>query len=220
LISIIIPVFNGERYIVQAVSSAINQTYEKKEIIVVDDGSWDKTPQILRDIEGITVITKKNGGTGSALNAGIKQAKGNWIKWLSSDDILYTDALERMLAHISKIPDHKNCIFYTSYDIIDKDGKFIKHYLEKPHSNPMVRMMQSFYGNASTSLIHKAVFKKIGLFKELPHSEDYEFWLRAIYRGVRMELIPQYTIQYRMHPDQLTNQVGGSLDVEIKKPYA
>jgi len=220
LISIIIPVYNGEKYITQAVCSALNQTYEKREIIVVDDGSLDKTPQILEEIEGITVITKQNGGTGSALNAGIKQAKGNWIKWLSADDVLYTDALERMLTHISTIPAHENCIFYTSYDIIDKDGKFIKHYLEKPHPNPKQRMMKSFYGNGSTTLIHKKVFKKIGLFKEMPHSEDYEFWLRAIHKGVRMELIPFYTLQYRMHPDQLTNRIGGSLDAEIKAPYA
>ena len=220
MISIIIPVYNCKRYVKEAVESALNQTYLRKEVIVIDDGSHDGTAEILEGIKGIKIITKQNGGTGSALNAGITEAKGEWIKWLSADDVMYTDALEQMMTHISKIRDYKNCIFYTSYDIINAEGGFIKHYFERPVENQTEEMMRKFFGNGSTTMIHRSIFHKIGMFKEIPHSEDYEFWLRALHNGIRLELIPSYTIQYRMHQDQLTNTVGGSLDREIRAPYA
>ena len=218
MISIIIPVFNCEKYLGYAIESAIDQTYEDKEIIVVDDGSTDSSLNIALEYD-VKTISKPNGGTGSALNAGISAAKGNWIKWLSADDILYIDALDLMMSYISKIPKHDRCIFYTPYDYIDENNNITGHYQEYPKLEQKTNMLNAFFGNGSTSLIHKSVFDKIGLFKELPHSEDYEFWLRALHNGMKMELIPYYTLKYRRHPDQLTNKVGGSLDQEIKKPY-
>jgi len=83
LISIIIPVYNCERYIAEAIESALNQTWEDKEIIVIDDGSTDGTAEIAKSYK-VIYIYKPNGGTGSALNMGIKLARGDWIKWLSA----------------------------------------------------------------------------------------------------------------------------------------
>ncbi len=218
MISIIIPVYNCERYIAEAIKSAINQTWEDKEIIVIDDGSTDGTADIVKEYK-VTYIYKSNGGTGSALNMGIKLARGDWIKWLSADDVLYPDALELMMRHVVTTSNHDNMIFYTDYDIIDKDGKILKKFQETRRVNQKKDIMRAFYGNGSSSLIHKHVFDKIGLFQEISHSEDYEFWLRATFNGVKLELIQENTLQYRTHPGQLTHKVGGGMDRILKEPY-
>jgi len=186
---------------------------------VVDDGSTDRSLDVALEFPDIIVFSKSNGGTGSALNYGIKHAKGEWIKWLSADDILYYDALTTMMKYVSTTPKHDQCIFYTPYDIINEENEIIGHFEEYPKESQKENMLKCFFGNGSTSLIHKNVFKKIGYFEEMPHSEDYEFWLRAVSNGIRMELIPEYTLRYRSHPDQLTKKVGGSLDNEIKAKY-
>lgn len=212
-VSIIIPVYNGEKYIKQCVDSALAQSYEKTEVIVIDDGSTDNTLNILCTIPSITILIKPNGGTASALNTGIKNAKGTWIHWLSADDVMYSDCIEKLMSYEKD----NNSIYYTHYDIIDQDNNSLGQFNEPLRDES--QLWSFFYGNGSTSLIHKDVFAKCGLFDDsLSHSEDYEFWLRAtqVY-GVKLKLIPEYTIQYRRHPDQLTNKVGGSLDSIIKE---
>lgn len=212
IISVIIPVYNGEKYIKQAIESVQKQTFTNYEIIVVDDGSTDSTLDIITQIEGITVLIKPNGGTASALNCGIRNAKGDWIKWLSADDVMYPNCLQLLMNNIQE----KDRIYYTNYDIIDQNNNSIGVFVEPKRDES--ELWGFFFGNGSSSLIHKSVFEKCGVFDEsLGHSEDYEFWLRAtqVY-GVKMQLIPEMTIRYRRHPDQLTNKVGGSLDSLIK----
>jgi len=218
MISIIIPTYNCEKYIKFAIESALNQTYEDKEIIVVDDGSTDNTLDIITQIADITVLIKPNGGTADALNTGIRNANGDWIKWLSADDMLYPDALELMMNSIEKMDHTDNSIFYSHYDIIDESGIITGHF-EEPKTREKGELWKRFYGNGSTSLIHKKVFAKCGLFDStMKHSEDYEFWLRCseVY-GVKLQLVDEYTLKYRVHKDQLTNKIGGSLDEEIRK---
>ena len=219
-ISVIIPVYNCEKYIRQAIESVLNQTFKDYELIVVDDGSTDKTKEIILDYP-ITTISKINGGTASALNVGIRHARGQWIKWLSADDEMHPNCLEIL----SKNAIYADYIYYTNYDIIDDLGIIRGQFIEPDRNNKSIdelkqEMMNHYYGNGSTSFIHKTLFDKIGYFDELPHSEDYEFMLRALSNGIRMELIPEKTIRYRYHIEQLTHKVGGSLDYEIKKKYA
>lgn len=215
LVSVIIPVYNGEKYIKKAIDSVLNQTIPKGmyEVIVVDDGSTDSTADILNSFgKKIIVITTQNHGTASALNKGLEWAGGKWIKWLSADDEMLPNCLDVLTSNAT---DH-NTIYYTNYHIIDAKGKHKMDYIEQVR--PVSDLWDRFYGNGSTTLIHKYVFDKCGLFDEaLRHSEDYEFWLRAtMVHDVKMDLIPIFTINYRNHPDQLTHKVGGSLDKMIK----
>ncbi len=97
-VSIIIPVYNSEKYLEEAMKSALNQSYHDTEIIAVDDGSTDSSPEILKKYsDKITIVTKQNGGQASAVNAGIKASTGDWIKWLGNDDILYPNAIEEFI---------------------------------------------------------------------------------------------------------------------------
>lgn len=222
LVSIIIPVFNGEKYIKEAIVSALNQDLppQEFEVIVVDDGSTDKTADICMEFaDRIRYFYKENGGTASALNVGIFSAFGSYIKWLSADDVLLPDACRKMLKWIADNDSENmvNTIYYTNYHVIDQNGLFLRDFVEPGHDEQ--ELWKKFFGNGSTSLIHREIFQKIGDFDAgLPHSEDYEFWLRAtMLHGVKMQLIPLFTLNYRNHPDQLTNKVGGSLDKVIKE---
>lgn len=211
-VSVIIPVYNGEKYIKECIESAQKQTFGSFEIIVVDDGSTDSTLDIITKFDEITVLIKPNGGTASALNCGIRNAKGQWIKWLSADDVLYPDALKDLMGSVNDT----HTIYYTNYHIIDGNSNQIGEFVEPGRDTN--QLWSFFFGNGSSSMIHKSVFEKCGMFDEsLGHSEDYEFWLRVtqVY-GVGMKLVPVFTLKYRRHPDQLTNKVGGSLNSLIK----
>ncbi len=216
LVSIIIPVFNGESYIREAIESALAQPH--CEVIVVNDGSTDQTATICMEYDDIKYYYKENGGTASALNVGIHFANGEYIKWLSADDVLLGNAIASMIGYIGlHDTDPENTIYYTNYHIINSRGDFKSDFKEPGHDSD--KLWQFFFGNGSTTLIHKEIFQKIGDFDSgLPHSEDYEFWLRAtMLHGIKMQLIPIFTINYRNHPDQLTHKVGGKLDKVIKQ---
>ena len=208
--------YNGEKYLRECIESALRQP--NCEVLVINDGSTDETADICMEYEDIKYYYKENGGTASALNVGIHFANGEYIKWLSADDVLLDNAIPQMLGWIGlNETDPQNSIYYTSYHIINAEGIFMQDFKEAGHPNEM--LWKFFFGNGSTSLIHKEIFNKIGDFDSgLAHSEDYEMWLRAtMLHGMKMQLIPTFTLNYRVHPDQLTNRVGGKLDRVIKK---
>jgi len=220
-VSIVIPVYNGEKYILESINSAKNQTWKSTEVIVINDGSTDGTHEICKQIDGISYYMKPNGGTASALNTGIKFAHGLWIKWLSADDVLYPDTVEKMMTYP---PLNKEVIYYTHYDYIDENGKIKGSFVEPDRSDKSIKelkeeMLGNFFGNGSTSLIHRDIFKKIGMFDRLPHSEDYDFWLKALSNGIKMELMDMYSCKYRLHSEQLTNKIGGQLNDYIRSRY-
>ena len=127
LVSIIIPVYNGEKYIQKALESAINQTYKKIEIIVIDDGSTDNTHQIIKNYakkdKRIIFISKKNGGVGSARNLGLQISKGKFIQFLDSDDTLELNAIKLL---INKINSNKDIDFILFGFNVFKNGKLLR----------------------------------------------------------------------------------------------
>lgn len=213
-VSIVIPVYNAQEFLEECINSALNQTYSNIEIIAVDDGSTDHSPEILkRYSDKIMTITKKNGGTASALNLGIKNMSGEWFKWLSADDVLYPNALEEMLLESSKIENKENIIFYSNYDIINSDGNMVEKFTE-PNYNQLesfqqgVILLDHYFGNGTTSLIHRSVIQRYGAFNEtIGYKEDYEFWLRyCVLHKCRLHLIPKTLAKYRVHQKQLTKE--------------
>lgn len=100
-ISVVIPVYNGENYLKEAIDSALNQTYENVEVLVVDDGSVDGTREIMNAYgDRIIGLHKKNGGVATALNMGIAHMSGEYFAWLSHDDLMKPDACEIYVRHL------------------------------------------------------------------------------------------------------------------------
>lgn len=226
-VSIVIPVYNGEKYINEAIKNVLRQDYENYEVIVVDDGSTDKTLlNIERDplSKNIKIIEKENGGVGSALNAGIKAMTGNWFKWLSADDVLEINCLSRMMNTIKKTENNTEKIFYTHYDIIDEDNELIVEFEEQDrnkftHEEKCAELLKNYYGNGTTCMIHKSVFDRVGYFDEsLKNGEDYDFWLRCVLQyDIDLYLIPENLAKYRKHRNQLTNRMGTQLFKNVQK---
>ncbi|MDE1861458.1 MAG: glycosyltransferase [Thaumarchaeota archaeon] len=212
-VSIVIPVYNASKYIDECVLSALGQTYKDIEIIAVDDGSKDDSLERLGKYEDkIKIISKKNGGTPTALNAAIRVMTGEWFKWLSADDLLERNAIEVLVGEVEKLGDKSSShILYSNYSLIDKDGKMVGEFVE-PDYNGLdefernVVLLDHYYGNGTTSLIPKSIFDRFGLFDEgIGFQEDYEFWLRCcIFHDCRLHLVPQKLARYRIHEGQLT----------------
>src|SRR5574337_1161908 len=213
-VSIIIPVYNAEKYLQECIDSCLKQTYGDIEIIAVNDGSTDNSGKILESYsEKIKIVEKKNGGTPSALNAGIKIMSGEWFKWLSADDVLYENAIEILVGQTKMLGDlAESCIFYSNYDIINEKNEIIGEMVESDYNNLTdmernVILLDHFYGNGTTSIIHKSIFEKCGIFDEsIGYKEDYEFWLRCcLIHGCKLHLIPHKLAKYRVHGTQLTS---------------
>ena len=122
LVSIVIPVYNSEKFLIECLESILNQTYKDIEIIVVNDGSTDNSEKILQKYsDKITIISQENQGLASALNAGIKTLKGCWLKWFSPDDVMYPKTIET-LVHMAETQ-QDNTIIYSNWELIDENGK-------------------------------------------------------------------------------------------------
>ena len=157
-------------YIPEALDSLINQSYDNWEAIVVNDGSKDNTIEVVqeyirRDIR-IKLYNKLNGGTGSALNEGIRNASGEWICWLSSDDFYEPSRLEVLTQYIQENPDIK--FFHNHYYYLDLNNSKSEPGIA-PIPETEFQLLQFFktnYINGISICIHKSVFDEVGLFNE------------------------------------------------------
>ena len=208
LVSIIIPVYNGENYVEEAIQSAIKQTYKNIEVIVVNDGSKDNTEKIcLKYKDKIRYYKKENGGVASALNLGIKKMQGEYFSWLSHDDLYFEYKIEKQIDFINEHNlVNKKIILYADYELIDKDGN-LADYVKINHDFYMKRpeyiLLRSVI-NGITLLIPKTAFDECGNFNEnLKCTQDYDLWNKFIkkYKFIHMNEIMTKT---RIHDKQDT----------------
>jgi len=211
-VSIIIPVHNSEKYLEECIESALNQTYQNIEIIAVDDGSTDNSLEILKKYsDKIKIITMKNCAIPVALNQSIKIAKGEWIKRLDSDDVLYPDAVENLVSVGKNIEDKKNIVLYGYLDVIDSTSEIINKRIDTNYNNLEnfdfnVILLDYNMAKPTSSLIHRSSFEEYGMYDEsLETAEDHELWLRyCLLHGCRLHLIPKTIAKYRIHFAQIT----------------
>ena len=219
LVSIIIPIYNSEKYLKDCLNSLLQQTYENVEIIAVNDGSTDRSLEILQDYsDRLEIFSQENNGLHSALKVGISKIHGKWCKWFSPDDILYSNAIEVQVNEAEKHPD--NTILYSNWDIIDENGKLVREFHES-NNNDLSRFeynIRLLYGqqiNINTALIPSTLFQKPGIRNlDEPVAIDYDFFLNsAIFYDVKFHLIPKSLVKYRIHADQLSHKnISKTLD--------
>lgn len=213
LVSVVIPVYNSEKFLAQSIESVLNQTYKKIEIIVVDDGSTDQSLSILKKYsDKITIVSQPNQGLASALNTGIKHIKGKWLKWFSPDDVLYPTTIETLVNKTKQLP--KNTILYSNWDIINENGIKLRNFSENNYNNLTnfefnIRLLDGQQINVNTTLIPSSLLSQGCLIKELedPVVIDYDFFLRAgILFNTKFYLISKYLIMYRIQKNQLSHK--------------
>ena len=209
-VSIIIPVYNGEEYMREAIDSALAQTYENIEIIVINDGSRDNTDKIAKSYgDKITYYAKENGGVSTALNLGIEKMTGDYFSWLSHDDRYYPEKVEK---EINYLEEHglldSNTILYSDYDLMDEKshvyaGSVKDHQLltEKPDYCILHGDI-----NGLSLLIPKKAFADCGGFRtDLRCVQDYVLWEEMRKAGYNFIHIPEILVTTRIHSMQQGN---------------
>lgn len=214
-VSIVIPFYNCP-YIEQAVSSALNQTYPNIEIIVVDDGSTSCTELMAPHRHRIYYLGKQNGGTATALNHGIRHSSGDYIAWLSSDDMFYPDKVRVQLDYMIK---HKALISHTNFNYIDEHGT-VTQYSAGASSMTRRELLQTFLRgnpvNGCTVMIKRSLLQRLGLFDEkLPYTHDYDLWYRILIAGIPFHYLNQPLTAYRRHPGMGSIRHQGVIGQEI-----
>lgn len=207
LVSIIIPIYNGSNYMQHAINSALNQTYPKVEVIVVDDGSSDNTEEIaLSYKDQIRYYKKKNGGCATALNFAIREMHGQYFSWLSHDDVYYPNKIEHQINTLKSIND-SNAIIYGDYEVIDENSKLlakvnISSFLpEDKRNNTLLPLLRGLIHGCSL-LIPVKYFHTIGFFDEtLISTHDYALWFDFI-RVAPIYYDGETLIQSRSHSKQ------------------
>lgn len=214
LVSIIIPVYNSSAYVQDAIRSALEQDYESKEIIVVDDGSTDSTPDILKSFQDkVIVLTQSNAGPGSARNRGLKHAMGSYIAFLDSDDFWVPGKLRLQIEYL----DQKREVgaVYSKWLLWHPDaaGRFSPLYLAplKKRTTIVPEDSDWIYTNllfecrllTSTVVLRRSIMEAVGLFNEdLLRGQDYDYWIR-LSRVTRIHKLDNELVLYRIHGDNI-----------------
>lgn len=188
LVSIVIPVYNGADYLAEAIDSALAQTYENFEVIVVNDGSTDggATDRVARSYaERIRYVSQPNGGVASALNRGVAEMRGAYFSWLSHDDLYTPDKLAVQVAGLARQNDPERCILYGDYDVFTSMSSNARAMLLYPVPPGRFRHHLTIANgiHGCTLLIPRGAFGAIGGFDPaLRTTQDYDLWFRMAAR--------------------------------------
>lgn len=208
--SVIIPVFNRENEICNAIDSVLEQTFKDFELIVVDDGSTDKTPGIKEKYKSkIIYIRQENSGVSSARNSGIKRACGQYIALLDSDDTWQKTKLHDQYKYIKENPGVK---IHQSEEIWIRNGKRVnpKNKHKKREGDIFNQSLELCLISPSAVVLHRSLFDKYGLFDEkMIVCEDYDLWLRISSNEFVGLLDKPLINKYGGHSDQLSRSMWG-----------
>jgi len=217
LVTIVIPFYNCP-FVDQAVASALQQTYSPIEIIVVDDGSSRHQEKLDPFRSRIHYIGKGNGGTASALNHGIRMASGEYIAWLSSDDVFYPHKVARQVQYMQE---RQALISCTDFDLIGPDNGLMMPALavKFPSLRAFISAMFTFCPiNGCTVMMHRSLPDRIGFFDEsLSCTQDYEYWLRVFLAGIDFHFINETLTAYRWHEGMGSRQRKDLVDWEFAR---
>ncbi len=197
-ISIIIPVFNTEKYLAEAIESVLSQTLKPTEIIVVDDGSTDKSVEVARQFEPLVrIISQANKGVGAARNVGIQETSGDFLAFLDADDFWTENKLEIQLSYLENNPKTDMVFGYVeqfiSSELPDEHKSNLKSELDK---------MQGFVAGAM--LIKKTTFLKAGFFNEkLELGEFIDWFSRAKDLGLTFQVLNEIVLKRRIHTSNM-----------------
>ncbi len=216
LVSVIIPCYNEGYYLLEAVESVLNQTFEELEIIIVNDGSTDElTLELLESLQekGVQIINKKNGGLSSARNAGLSVAKGKYIQFLDSDDYISNNKIEVQMDFLHKNPGISFCYCNTVrfYGAAQDESQYEyqgKDLMDNPFFD-LVSLSKHFPFPVHSILLKKSLCSSLGGFDErLKACEDRHLWLRAFLNGYEFGHTDFYGAFYRKHGSSMNDDRG------------
>ncbi|HWP47773.1 MAG TPA: glycosyltransferase family A protein [Candidatus Limnocylindrales bacterium] len=196
LVSVIIPVYNGERYLSEAIKSVLAQTYRPIEIIVVDDGSTDESARVAQQFP-VRYCFQLHQGPGAARNHGVEQARGEFLAFLDADDVWMPEKLTRQMTTLAARPE-LDAVFgqfeqFSSTDagVAAQSARFVGMTLNGLHISAM--------------LIRRAAFMRVGLFATHWHVGQFVDWYaRAQEAALEIVILPNVVMRRRVHTNNLT----------------
>jgi glycosyltransferase involved in cell wall biosynthesis len=205
LVSIIVPCFNAERFLAETLNSALGQTYPQTEVIVIDDGSIDKSRDVIRSYaQRLRAEFGPNRGASAARNLGTALARGEFIQYLDADDLLPRDAISR---RVEMLKTTGGDIAYSDWErlIEGEAGRFvidekIVRRIEDVHPKTQIALITEFWAPPAALTFRRTIVDKIGGWKEwLPIIQDARFLQDAGFAGGKFVYTPGIGAQYRVH---------------------
>jgi len=224
-LSVVMPVWNGERYLAEAVESILSQTLQTFEFLILDDGSTDSTPDILRAFANrdsrIRLIQLNHEGIVVALNCGIAEAKSNWIARMDCDDIAHPDRLKKQIRAITSHPGSVLC--HTGIRQIGEPALMaIQPRFSRTKAFLAARLCFQCPIIHPSVIFSKSAFLQAGGFRESErHAEDYALWGRLLSLGDFVGL-PEPLLNFRVHGGSISKKkadVQGRLTSEIARRH-
>lgn len=189
-ISVVIPVYNGERYLAEAIDSVLTQTRPPDEVVVVDDGSYDESAQIAATFPKVHLLRKVHTGLSNTLNEGVRHTSGNLLAFLDADDRWLPEKLQQQLTVLMQDPSI-DLVFGLSrrFETIEKGGLF---------EDVLLGTMSGVA--KSGMLVSRSAFMKVGWFEENPDVHDFLDWYtRAQDAGLHVVELPHVIFERRIH---------------------
>jgi glycosyltransferase involved in cell wall biosynthesis len=214
-VSVLIPVYNGERFLRAALDSVISQTEAAWELIVVDDGSTDGSSEILREYAAadprVRVFHKPNSGISDTLNAGLRHARAAWIARLDADDVMLPHRLERQLAFVAEHPDLVAA--GSDYELIDQHGA--GHGTRYPLPRSAADSERLFQREALLAFTHPTMLYRTeaaravgGYQRALEPCEDLDLFTRLMLSEGAIRIQPESLTRYRVHAGSISSRSG------------
>lgn len=217
LLTVIVPIYNGEKFLRRCVDSLIQQTYTKVEILLINDGSTDNTKSICEEYEKkdnrVTIINKENEGVSKARNIGIEKAKGKYITFIDADDWIELDTYSKAI----KVIDEDNVDIYK-FSYVREIGNIKRPYMYKIETNKKIikkdyekhiyPYMFSTYDMSSVCLtiFKKSVIKNIKFNTTLKYGEDFLFTTKAILKSDSIYVVPDICYHYICNKESATSK--------------
>lgn len=208
-ITVLMPVYNAEAYIDQAIESILKQTFEAYEFIIINDGSTDRSWQVILTFSDNRIVYKnhsQNQGLISTLNEGIEIAKGKYIARMDNDDISVSTRLEKQYLFMEANPEID--ILGSWFSVIGSD---IKKTLPVSDAECKVKLLQNNVFGHPTMFIRKDSLLRSGLKynSSCLHAEDYRLWIDSAIKGLKFANLPEILLNYRIYPEQTSKLMHG-----------
>jgi glycosyltransferase involved in cell wall biosynthesis len=201
LVSVIIPAYNAEKYIARTLESVVSQTYKNTEVLVINDGSTDRTVGIVesfvRNDSRIRILHQPNLGATAARNCGLRSSKGEYIAFIDADDVWHNEKIRAQVECFQRSGPSVGLVYSWSV-IIDEGDNPLSGIAHEYRGNVLAELIYSnFVGNGSSPLIRRSCFEEVGDFKvHLRAGQDWDMYARIAER-YEFQVIPKYHIGYR-----------------------
>lgn len=208
LVSCIVPVFNSEQFLGQALDSILAQTYAPLEVIAVDDGSTDGTRGVVAGFgPRVTYIYQENAGPAAARNRGVATARGEFVAFLDADDLWHREYLERQMVRFDARPELDICTAqiknFCEAGVVDEDGCSPELMAPRP-------------GTSQANVVRRNLFDRVGRFDETLAFQDWmEWYVRALDAGAVSEAIDEVLVHRRIHRGNRSRDRAGTGEEEL-----